>query len=512
MDLLLLNVPPCILSGPPIGPAAVIAAVRAAGFSGECFDLNLDLYQKISRQIDIQDWFYTDFMFDNEANFRDFRDKYLEPVMVSWIDLIRKKNPRWLGLSVITYRCKNITIEICRRIRAELPDLKIVIGGGGVLGEARRFGQVQQKNWVSELYSLGLIDAYVRGEGEKAIINVLLGDLNEPGINGCSPTEVEDLSALPFPDYSDFPVPQYFEVTRQNPHWTHKWNWMFIESSRGCVRKCKFCNIPSSTQKFRFRSGIRIAEEMISHRKQYGVHRFNFADNLVNGSIKHLVHFCEVLSEYRKNPDFEDIRWSGAFVIRSERHFPKRHFQLMRSAGCNTLMIGVESGSEAVRKHMRKLFNNEDLDYTVQQSLENGIHCILLFMVGYPTETERDFEDTLRILHRYKAHSKNISLRVSWRVGIVGSGTELEDEMLAAGYHIDEYNEWSTQEVDIHTSAQRYLQFKRVAAELGYSMPEKQSMTTLKSSLEHYPKPSFLARIRERIYRFQQRLRVAHSA
>lgn len=100
----------------------------------------------------------------------------------------------------------------------------------------------------------------------------------------------------------------------------------FIESSRGCVRKCKFCNIPTSTESYRFRSGQRIAEEMISLKEKYGVNRFVFADNLVNGSIKHLVQFCNELVVRRTNPEFREIRWSGSFIIRSASLFPAKHF------------------------------------------------------------------------------------------------------------------------------------------------------------------------------------------
>lgn len=175
-------------------------------------------------------------------------------------------------------------------------------------------------------------------------------------------------------------------------------------------------------------------------------------------------------------------------------------------------MIGVESGSQVVRDHMRKVFTDIDLDYTIEECLKNKIQCILLFMVGYPTETEEDFEDTLKILYRYKNYAKNISLRVSWRVGIVGSGTELEAEMTSVGYEIDHNNEWSTKHVDILVSARRYKQFKYVAECLGYEMPEKQSDETLNSAVDLYPKLSAVEIEQERAFRDGQRLRASKRA
>ena len=58
--------------------------------------------------------------------------------------------------------------------------------------------------------------------------------------------------------------------------------------------------------------------------------------------------------------------------------------------------IGVESGSEKVRNDIKKGFTEEDMHHTLESLLENGIQVRLLFLVGYPTETEEDFSKNVK--------------------------------------------------------------------------------------------------------------------
>jgi hypothetical protein len=62
----------------------------------------------------------------------------------------------------------------------------------------------------------------------------------------------------------------------------------------------------------------------------------------------------------------------------------------------------MESGSESVRNHMGKKFTNKDLYFNIENLAKNNIKMILLLMIGYPTETEKDFYDTLIFLEKYK--------------------------------------------------------------------------------------------------------------
>jgi radical SAM superfamily enzyme YgiQ (UPF0313 family) len=51
---------------------------------------------------------------------------------------------------------------------------------------------------------------------------------------------------------------------------------------------------------------------------------------------------------------------------------------------------------------MKKKFSNADIDHAMERIQFYGIRCTWLLIVGYPTETEEDFEQTLDLLRRYQ--------------------------------------------------------------------------------------------------------------
>jgi len=86
---------------------------------------------------------------------------------------------------------------------------------------------------------------------------------------------------------------------------------------------------------------------------------------------------------------------------------PPKDFDVMKAAGAGTMLVGIESGSPAVREHMKKGYSEEDLNYSISQLDRVGIKVRMLMIVGYPTETLEDFELTKEMFTRYKPYLDN---------------------------------------------------------------------------------------------------------
>jgi hypothetical protein len=106
------------------------------------------------------------------------------------------------------------------------------------------------------------------------------------------------------------------------------------------------------------------------------------------------------LTEYRTRTG-ANIRWGGQWIVRSQRGLPKDYYPLIKSSGGFNITMGVETGSDSVRAHMKKHFTNKDLDDEMEQFSRHRISCGFFMILGYPTETEEDFNDTLRMFSRY---------------------------------------------------------------------------------------------------------------
>jgi hypothetical protein len=85
-------------------------------------------------------------------------------------------------------------------------------------------------------------------------------------------------------------------------------------------------------------------------------------------------------------------------------HQVANYYDLLKTSGAEGLTIGVESGSDAVREHMRKKFSTFDIDTEIAEFDKRGITCVLLFFSCYPTETWQDFLDTAEMLIRYQKY------------------------------------------------------------------------------------------------------------
>ena len=77
----------------------------------------------------------------------------------------------------------------------------------------------------------------------------------------------------------------------------------------------------------------------------------------------------------------------------------------MYDAGCHHLTFGFESGSPRINKEMSKgyKFREYDNEYAAnvfKNCMDAGIQTVLFLIIGYPTETKEDFEETMKLLIR----------------------------------------------------------------------------------------------------------------
>lgn len=466
MDIIFLILPRLELRSPITGPAILKASVEKAGYKSLCLDLNLDLWHRLDSSVHGHVWFDTDLTFRHEEKFRPFWEEVILPHAQEWIENIKEKNPDWVGITIFSQRSKWITIEMCKLLKKAMPQVKIVLGG-------------PFSTFVSpQLLEKGMIEAYVVGEGEEAIIHVLKGDFDKPGINGNPADQMKDLDAIPIPNYDDFDFgkyPQTWGDPRVKVPDKMGTDFIYITGSRGCVRKCDFCDIQSIWPKFRYRSGENIALEMKEQNVKHGSKRFLFTDSLINGSVRQLRDLCQTLIRYKEENLMGEVFWQGQFIARAEKLMPADTYDLMEKAGCNFVSIGVESGSEKVRNHMNKMFDNEALDFTFKACAQHNIQMAWLMLVGYPTETEEDFQDTLNLLDKYQwINEKKLvrSVALGPTLDIV-PGSPLYYRQKEMGITWDENGNWVYGDNNRVVRIQRWLRLKNKCLELGYPVVEK---------------------------------------
>jgi hypothetical protein len=419
------------LERPPAAAAALAGVMKSKGVGYTIYDLNLDLYQ----QLDEQDWVCC------ERHWRIDASKNLPTAFDHWLDqtvatIVNAKHDL-IAISVFTKFSSRFANILLQRLRP-LIDVAFIGGGQGLTtpwGDAT-FGNMLKKN--------NLLDYVVTGDGEVVFESFLDGIIEYPGINGIPPKQIDDLDAVPYP---------VFDQIDPNRYEYHQRPGVYITASRGCVRKCKFCDVPARWTKYRYRKGCDIALEMYQHYQDTGVCLFQFTDSVINGVIPEFESLQDSLIEYKSKDAVFDPRWLSQFNIRRKKDMPERIYKKMAEAGAAVLICGVEHASWPIRQAMGKEFDDDDLDYHIKMCAKYGIRNVFLMFIGYPSETLQDHECMLNFLEKYQTYAlSGTIMTIRWGyTGSLDKGSRLElnqEDMNIVGewpdlkvLHVDDHNQ-----------------------------------------------------------------------
>ena len=381
MKNLLVAVPQLEIHRPPVSTALLAGIMHGASYQVSCLDLNIQMYHDWGEReyysyVDV--WEKTrEPTFEEKSNIKQFILKELIPHC--------DNNTRVL-ISVFTVNSQIFTKLACQLIQADYPHCEIILGGTGC---NHGFGpyMLEEK----------LCNHVIYGEGELALLNLLEGNTDYPGVdNETTQVQVNDLNTESFPDYTDvnFDKYEYLYTNRREVN---------IVGSRGCVRKCTYCNVAALWPKFRYRSGQNIADEMINYYEKHGVSQFYFTDSLINGSLKAFRDMCDKLANYNQTHK-AGFKWGGQFIFKQKKTVTDDYFDMIAQAGGDQFYVGVETGSDKIRWEMDKKFTNEDIDYHLEQFRRVGLRCFFLMIIGYHTETLQDHKDNLDMYSRWQKY------------------------------------------------------------------------------------------------------------
>ena len=440
--ILIASMPVISVDVPPLGPALIRSIADQKGWQSKLLDFNLYLYQKNKQ---LANWI--------DGNISLHLAKQYVKIFRSWKKQIDAFDPDLLALSVFSYHSHCHTTLFCKWLRKHASQLPILIGGAGAISE----------NYGAKMFSQNLVDHYIVGEGEEPFRALLDGALSYPGLNNTNFAVLQDFSQVPAPNFDGLPLDEYeYPMGRKS---------ISIEGSRGCVRNCSFCDIKKIWKKYKYKDGSALAHEMIQLANRYSTYNFWFNDSLINGSLKVYRQFVQTLADYNALAEPEkQISWSAQYIVRSVLPSLEDDIKLTKQSGCHTLAIGIESGSEAVRAHMGKPFTNQDIETTFSLLRKHDIKIFLLMIIGYPTETAKDFKDTIDLFTRYQKYAVDGSIS---GVNLGGTLAILPDTPLDQVKHdlgIKNSNnrDWSNQHSNLQLRIARRLYAQEHASQLGY--------------------------------------------
>lgn len=181
----------------------------------------------------------------------------------------------------------------------------------------------------------------------------------------------------------------------------------FVNITYGCNNFCTYCIVPYT----RGRETSRTVEDIVDEVKflvQDGVKEVMLLGQNVNSYGKTLTprrSFTELLVELNKIRDLKRIRFMTPHPRDITDDFLELYGKLDKLMP--QLHLPIQSGSDKVLKDMNRHYDTEKYMYIVDKvkKVRPDISLSTDIIVGYPTETEEDFEKTLDIVKKVRYDS-----------------------------------------------------------------------------------------------------------
>lgn len=195
---------------------------------------------------------------------------------------------------------------------------------------------------------------------------------------------ITDLDQLPFPFWKLFNLKKY-----KTPRLSCRRNPVGImETSRGCVFGCTYCNKNIFGRTFRVKSAQRVVDEM-EYMLSVGFKEIHVTDDGFTINLHRAKQICGLIKERSLN--FPWNLYNGIRVDRVDREFLKK----ARDAGCYGITFGIESGDQALLNNIHKGTTLEQAREVFKWTREIGIQTLAFFMIGLPGETEETMQKTV---------------------------------------------------------------------------------------------------------------------
>lgn len=254
----------------------------------------------------------------------------------------------------------------------------------------------------------GGFDAVCIGEGEQATV-----ELVEQLASGRSPGGIANLwirqpdgavernAPRPFlAELDDLPLPdrEMWQAWVSEREWTNQ----ILLLGRGCPFDCTYCcnhalRRVAPGRYVRLRSPASVVAELRHLYTRYPERREAYLEvETIGVDRDYTQRLCEALEQF--NRDCERPFTYGTNLRVSPQALDPSLHEAFRRANFSYLNIGLESGSERVRREvLNRKYTNEEFLTVVRLAREQGLQVRLYNMIGLPTETPAEHDETVRL-------------------------------------------------------------------------------------------------------------------
>ena len=245
-------------------------------------------------------------------------------------------------------------------------------------------------------------DYVILGEGERTLTDLLhaLQDGADPEsiqgiawrknrqtINAGKRPVMRDLDTLPFPAWDMVDFEAYRNL------WTEKTGYFSINmvTTRGCTYKCNWCAKPLFGNRYNARTPGHVVEELKFLIKEKNVDHIWFCDDIFGLKPGWLIEFARLVTE-------AGLRFRFKIQSRADLMVVESSVKALAEAGCDTVWLGAESGSQKILDAMEKGITIQQIHDSRRLLKQYGIKTAFFLQFGYPGENMEDIQSTIQMV------------------------------------------------------------------------------------------------------------------
>jgi radical SAM superfamily enzyme YgiQ (UPF0313 family) len=239
----------------------------------------------------------------------------------------------------------------------------------------------------AEITLLDLMQQLARGDHDFKKINGLSFKSAGEIINTPKRDVLRDLDSLPFPAWDLVNVDLY------KKKWKEKNGYfsMNLTTTRGCPFKCNWCAKPIYGNRYNTRSPENVVGEIKMLLEKYQPDHFWFCDDIFGLKPGWIRAFSELVQK-------EKLQFKFKIQCRVDLLLEENNIEWLAKAGCDTIWVGAESGSQKILDAMDKGTKVEQIYQSTKLLKKYGIKPAFFLQFGYLDETKDDIEATKKML------------------------------------------------------------------------------------------------------------------
>ncbi len=257
---------------------------------------------------------------------------------------------------------------------------------------------IKRANKKAKLYVAGCISTYpeiilnelnvdgvIIGEGEITTPRILEGDEEGLAYREGDNIIVNYPKEKPSLDHPLPLIPK--DIGEQNIRGAN----VYIETHRGCLGNCTFCQVPKFFGKEIRSRDVELVVEEVKEFKKRGAKRI-----AISGGTGSLYNFKKSVN---REKFYELLEKLSSIVGKSNLSVPDMRvdyvdeaiLEAIKNYTIGWVFYGIESGSDKVLRDMKKGVNTKKIMDAIKLAKDLNVKVAGSFIVGYPTETEKDY-------------------------------------------------------------------------------------------------------------------------